>query len=499
MRATIACLLLGAAHCAPPGIAAYHTASKSHGLVSAYEQIAVVTTCRFEAGLDDLRALVGSLHRVRAGRGHVPSVWVVHYGSVPQPAAEEIGWWSNVRLVASDGTDTTSVSSVLEEAAKTSTAAVFVPLGLELDATKLDAAEWAAANAWLAGDTRSAVRLVENFVQMYAQKRSALVHLAMAAENNGCVCDSRHSVRACTSGYCARPKCSSAIAPFGTISSKHGRCSKDVVPHPADGVRVVAREIFQQSRKPFVALGVPSTSRGLMNYAEHPIVGMLSRTLADSVAHSSDGQELRLYIAYDRGDSLFGDAKNKKRLLDALRKTTVCGRPLYAAVVLMEAPHVQRVAALWDALYRQALADGASSFLQINDDVRISAPNLIQKLQSMLPADGLPGVAAPADANHAWGCTLHTQALVGPAHGRVFGALYAPELRDWTTDRWLTEVYRALGRAACDPALGVSNGGVPRRYDACDMPSWPLYVLDAIIALEAGTGGKLAFTWPTID
>lgn len=496
MRRALAALSLAIAACAPPNIAAYHAASKLTAPVSAFERVAIVTSCSFGADTDALRALVGSVHRVRPGRGHVPHVWVVHSGNVPADVREETSWWTRVRLVQSDSTLQSDIDAALERAAQRHACAIYVPLGLELDANGLDGAEWTASNAWLAGNHRMAVLAVESFLGQYAARRLAIEQLAEQTAIFGCVKDSQTSVKACRAGQCSKADCEKRQLPFKPTSSRHGRCSKDVVPDRLSSIMVAHRATFTHSGRPFIAVGVPCTSHGLQNQREHPLVGMLSRSLAQSVQSAGQSHDLRLYVAYDRGDALFDSDDRRAAVTEQLARIAANAQPLYASVVFMEAPRVQRVAALWDALYVQAVADGAAFFLQINDDVRIAAPDLPHRLAEMLPRDSLPAVTAPADANHAWGCALFTQALVGREHAAVFRSLYPPELRDWTTDRWLTEVYRALGRARCDASLVLANGGVPRRYSACDMPSWPLYVLDAILTLEEHTSGELAFPWP---
>ncbi len=246
-----------------------------------------------------------------------------------------------------------------------------------------------------------------------------------------------------------------------------------------DGVRSDLRA----GQKKAVAIGVPITSHGLGEGEKMAFLTALLPSLLETVSMEElSAVRLTFYLAFDEGDAFFEEeAVRRSFLKDAFRQ--IADRPI--EMKLYRVPRVGRVALLWNILYNYALQDGNDYFYQVNDDLTIKSAGWLSSFIETLDSHGGYGVVGPADSNHGWNCTLLTQAMVTRTHHDIFGSLYPVEIKNWTSDRWITEVYAQSGGTYCDRAIVAANGKAGRRYNACDFLNWMIYVEAGRLMIDA--------------
>lgn len=225
-----------------------------------------------------------------------------------------------------------------------------------------------------------------------------------------------------------------------------------------------------------LALALPTTSKG-MREGEDPV--FLTALLPSLIQTLSEAEWYRfnivIYVGFDHGDMLFDDLERRRFVKE--KATRMIGeRPII--IKFLRLPNTHRVAMLWSMMFVKAMSEGADYFYQVNDDVTMVTPGWLTRFTSALDANGGFGVVGPFDTHNQLNCTVLTQAMVTRQHYDIFTLFYPTDLRDWKTDRWLTNVY-GPENTFCWEAIKVRNGASPTRYQFCEFLSWRIY-------LEAG-------------
>lgn len=242
-----------------------------------------------------------------------------------------------------------------------------------------------------------------------------------------------------------------------------------------------------------VALAMPTTSKGLAPGDEPVFFNNTIATLLSTLTPEElDRHVITVYIGYDHGDELFDDETACSNMLQKLTKM-IGEKPV--AVKFIRFPKTGRVGMLWSMLFFRAMKEGADYFYQVNDDLRMVTKGWLTRFTGVLDGNNGFGVVGPADNHNGFNCSLLTQAMVTRTHFDIFTMFYPTELKDWKTDRWLSNVY-GPEHTFCWTDCIANNGGSKTRYAHCPFLSWKIY-------LEAGKE-KIAkwiqdnnFTFPT--
>jgi hypothetical protein len=246
---------------------------------------------------------------------------------------------------------------------------------------------------------------------------------------------------------------------------------------------IADQALLSGTNKTRIAILVPSKSQG-EDVNATVLVRILLRSLASSITADEYANFLyTIYIGYDEGDSLIGNRQNAlQSAIDIVMRTKKI------LVRYHQLPAVESVAFFWNTLFAVALQDGNDYFYQLNDDVELATSGWTGKfVKWLLDHSGL-GVVGPND--RLWSCALLTQSFVSRRHWDLFGFYFPPEIKDWYSDNWISQVYGG-DNTKCIPDVHIVNGAVSTRYDICDRPQWREALLrDAEIASEAINSSK---------
>lgn len=230
-------------------------------------------------------------------------------------------------------------------------------------------------------------------------------------------------------------------------------------------------------RKKKVAIAFPTTSIEL-KYSKDPVfLTSLLPSIAKTVTKDDLNKlELTLYIGFDHGDTLYEDQSTRAIIVDKIQTIFAeTGNPK-VNIQMIRFPRVKRVALLWNLLFERSIHDGMDYFYQVNDDLTMHTPGWLGKFTSTLDKANGFGVVGPADNFNDLACKILTQAMVTPIHYTIFGWLYPPQLKDWKSDRWLTQVYKPFDASHCFPNFKADNGAAPTRYRHCESLHWIIYL-----------------------
>jgi hypothetical protein len=235
---------------------------------------------------------------------------------------------------------------------------------------------------------------------------------------------------------------------------------------------------WQDPKMKRLAVAMPTTSKGLKGDLQaEPI---LFRNTVSSMLNTLQPGELdhfaiTVYIGYDHDDKAFDDSTLRAGYIKKL-EGMFAGKPIQAKFVRF--PKTNRVGMLWSMLFVKAMKEGADYFYQVNDDLTMVTAGWLSKFTAALDGNSGFGVVGPADNHNKFNCSLLTQAMVSRTHYDIFTLFYPNELKDWKTDRWLSNVY-GPEHTFCWHDYIANNGGAPTRYQHCPFLSWKIY-------LEAG-------------
>jgi hypothetical protein len=209
-----------------------------------------------------------------------------------------------------------------------------------------------------------------------------------------------------------------------------------------------------------IALLVPVTSRGrtMTGAADADFLRLLLPSFLTTATFGVTTR-YRIYLGYDAGDPLYDRAAIRRQLTTAFR-AQVGGRPV--TLMWRRCEGMQHAPVwVWNALFRQAFADGCDFFYQVGDDVVLETPGWARDFAAALLLNPLApglGVTGPRDGNK----PRLTQSFVSRAHMQIFGTYFPSVFRNWWSDDWLTEVYRPAHLRPLSLHLVANRGGVER-------------------------------------
>ena len=199
-------------------------------------------------------------------------------------------------------------------------------------------------------------------------------------------------------------------------------------------------------------------------------------------SHPGGLVHLHLYVGYDAGDPFYDNADHLTAVreyyaemwavflagsIPAPSADIVNGGPPTLVLRRFKGMH-GAPCWVWNMLAVEAYNDGASHFVQFNDDIRVLSDCWGSNLVSVLDADSLHpgfGVVGPRDLGNA---KLLTQALVSRTHLDIFGKLYPDAFRNWYSDDWLSQVYGEAHTTMDDRVVVVNSNAQGTRYEKND-------------------------------
>lgn len=457
---------------------------------------------------------------MREGRGKVPKI-VVYYtnrpSEVPDSVHSELGWFNRVEMKSAHVscnipfTSTIKTFKILQilfqNESKYNQIILFVKSGFVFEPNRVSVEHAERQSGYLAlhNDPKGAIDEVQKCINFYGQSRKLFLSVVKSIEENLRIvamgqknlsfsnkkeCETDYFgeivIEGCVSGYCrVDPKLyerPDELYFYPTDYMTASRCHSDI---GVDGFKnnletdavkihdfkgtILSQELIK------IAIGVPVTSKGCGTIYDLALIETLVPSIIDTLTEEEVKRyQFNIFIGFDEDDALYDSDVSlgtiSKTLLNIFESKGIKGR-----IIFVRMPMMNRVAMVWNHLYERAMIDGCGYFYQVNDDLKLITKGWLTKFVTNLDKNSGIGVAGPADQNHGWECSLLTQAMVTSQHYKIFGMLYPIELKNWTTDRWLTEVYRPK-RVYCEVGVKVANGNKPRRYNACDFNNWMVYV-----------------------
>ncbi len=202
--------------------------------------------------------------------------------------------------------------------------------------------------------------------------------------------------------------------------------------------------------KPVIAILTPMCSRNQKWVHLHECSFLT--TLLPSLLRTCEFPKFdyRFYLGIDDDDAFFQKhlAALEKRLLPSDRVMTFAG-------------YKGNPCKIWTELMRQAHADGCDYFVQWGDDIRIESDMWCSYFVSILQKSDDVGVVGGVDepfwisrlANREIG--ILENAMVSRRHWDTFGFFFPPEIKNWWSDNWISEIYGS--RCYTCPAIHFSN------------------------------------------
>ncbi len=223
------------------------------------------------------------------------------------------------------------------------------------------------------------------------------------------------------------------------------------------------------SSKRLVAIGVPTTSKGMAK-GEEPVFmsALLSSMLKTLLLQERENFQIVVFIGFDEGDPYFDDVDRLKQI-----HARFLHRAPEIGLVFLRLLPLRRVAMTWNMIFAFARQLAPFEFFyQVNDDLTMITPGWLSYFTSTLDKNDGFGVVGPSDHFHDFACSLLTQAMVTERHFQLFsGLLYPLPFRDWKSDRWLSFVYGSA-HTHCSTGIAANNGAKGTRYTACPFESW---------------------------
>ena len=370
-----------------------------------------------------LQALVGSLHQLKEGPQKVPFMIISTKFSLNPRQKEESAFWTRVQFTSELLADNQSI---------------LIPTGFVCDAAGL-----AIRKAELITDP-------DLIIRARALGREKMQNSTIANIMNNFI-------------------------PLND-SSPELKCHIDINPEvvkfgaePASEADYAQLERLKNETLPIVAIGVPTTSKGMKVRKEKSV---LLRFLLPSIQRTVSLSELEHFklivmIGIDKGDPVFDNID----FLQRLRSDAAMVLPMNVIVIFVRLKRIQRVATLWNMIFSLAYDHGVTWFYQVNDDLTMESLGWLTRFTSALSDVNGFGVAGPSDSFQDFRCSILTQAFIHRSHFERFGYMYPLDFRDWKSDRWLSFVY-GEGNTFCWPDIRVHNGAVGTRYSACPYQSW---------------------------
>ncbi len=224
---------------------------------------------------------------------------------------------------------------------------------------------------------------------------------------------------------------------------------------------------MEKTKKRLVAIGVPTTSKG-MQHGEVPVFvhALFSSMLKTVFPSELNDFKIVVFVGFDRGDPYFDNLEVLKKLYSQLKASQF-------EIVFLRLLPLQRVAMTWNMIFAFARQMASFDFFyQVNDDLNLITSGWLSAFTSILDEKQGFGVVGPSDNFNGFACSLLTQAMVTERHFRLFsGLLYPLPFRDWKSDRWLSFVYGSA-HTHCSLRIKANNGAKGTRYTACPFESW---------------------------
>lgn len=225
-----------------------------------------------------------------------------------------------------------------------------------------------------------------------------------------------------------------------------------------------------KTKKAKVALLIPTTSRGTKEFWNLPFLSIFLPTIHKSLSTQElQKYELSFYIAYDEGDRMYEDRKNLALIIGKTRRIFAeLGVP-QIKMTMLRLGVSRSVTFIWNVLFAVAVAEGNDYFYQLNDDVRFVARGWLTTFVTHLQRHQKGfGVVGPHDP--AFQCHIMTQSMVSRTHWQAFGWYFPPEFRNWHCDTWISLVY--AGWTKCFGTMVIWNGRYEKkgnlpRYQPC--------------------------------
>lgn len=222
-----------------------------------------------------------------------------------------------------------------------------------------------------------------------------------------------------------------------------------------------------------VAIGIPITGKGLQSVENSTLLSHMLPTFIQSLtADEKDPSNFKftIYLGYDDGDKLF-DNETMQQSTSLKLKAIVKDLPISFNWVAI--PNFRWITLIWSVLFTTAELQGDDYYFQLNDDVNFESSGWLTSFVHKLKQNSNIGVIGPNDG--LWSCNLLTQAFVHiKTHSSIFnGWFYPPEIKDWYSDNWITDVYKAFNLKYCDLNIKIKHlHQSDSRYNKCTAPPW---------------------------
>ena len=200
---------------------------------------------------------------------------------------------------------------------------------------------------------------------------------------------------------------------------------------------------------------------------QHLIPSMIGTLKCDHM----QGVSFALYVGYDAGDHFYDDSSNREWIHEKYLELWNTALTFYPSLSDMSSPPPLRLFRyvamkgapcwIWNMLSKQAYKDGATHFLQLNDDNRMLSNCWASNMLSVLDMEDGFGVVGPRDMNNN---RILTQSMVSRTHIDIFGQIYPDVFRNWYSDDWLTMVYGERHTTMDDRVTVINSQTQGTRY-----------------------------------
>ena len=251
------------------------------------------------------------------------------------------------------------------------------------------------------------------------------------------------------------------------------------------------------------------------SHAVWPLVSAPSSLLPSRLAHPFFlplRAARRFYLAYDHTDVIYEDAAMRAKIEAAAQAliaeedarrwhppgyapgASIDGSTLLVSIHWVHCPYAGKPAWAHGDAVAAAFREGADYAMRMNDDTAAPVRKdwvdaFVADLRGRAPVPNL-GVVGPACAQGAsW---ILTHDFTHRTHASIFGPHYPLSLPDWSSDDWITIVYRQLGLTSRREDVPVEHRLHGQRYQQ-QAQSTRLSTLNA----ELAAGAEAVQTWLT--
>lgn len=420
-----------------------------------------------ESDWNRIKMIIGGFHKLKEGPGKVPKITFYVNDSLDELKAKESSAWNKVEFKSTD-----FKSMILDHNKNfknvNETGSIWISSDYAFDPVALE--------------LRKAELLdeVNEFEKVFKKGRNIIEKLA-----NGCIDLIDDATGAIIlESYCEERAVKHAkeygLHKISRVSKAH-LCHVDLKEESIEnGAELVdyhdieTLKNIESSHKKKLAIGVPTTSKGMNNFKEtHVMLQALIPSLKKTVSIKELKEfKIALFIGFDEGDEYFesSHADLRKEIYKIIPQKDV-------SIIFLRLLPLKRVAMTWNMIFHLARRHVQFDyFYQVNDDLTMKTPGWLTKFTESLEKTGGIGVAGPSDSFNGFSCSLLTQSFVTWRHFEIFRGNYYPLVfRDWKSDRWLSFVY-GPARTFCWQQIEATNGAKGTRYKACPFPEWKMYL-----------------------